>query len=64
MFRNPVHWRLRKQRYRLAGRVCSSCGKPVFPPRLMCGSCEDRQRITDPARLYCIRLPKLLSDMG
>lgn len=36
----PRHWRLRTQRYRLAGSRCPTCGQLMFPPRLVCAQCR------------------------
>ncbi len=36
----PRYWRLRNQRYRLEGTVCSVCGQKSFPPRCVCDSCK------------------------
>jgi uncharacterized OB-fold protein len=33
------HWRLRKQRYGLAGEVCPHCDAKIFPPRDVCPEC-------------------------
>ena len=33
------HWRLRQQRYTLAGEVCPHCGFKIFPPRDICPDC-------------------------
>lgn len=44
MFSNPIHWRLRRQRYRLAGTLCLRCEDPLFPPRLLCRDCVERQQ--------------------
>jgi hypothetical protein len=33
------HWRLRAQRYRLAGAECPACGQRMFPPRALCPQC-------------------------
>jgi uncharacterized OB-fold protein len=33
------HWRLRKQRYGLAGEVCPHCDAKIFPPRDICPEC-------------------------
>lgn len=35
----PRHWRLRKQRYALAGEVCPHCEAKIFPPRDVCLEC-------------------------
>lgn len=37
------NWRLKDQRYRLAGNVCSSCGAKFFPPRQVCTECKSRK---------------------
>lgn len=39
-YRNPTHWRVRKERYRLLGVLCQCCDLPVFPPRLVCQVCQ------------------------
>lgn len=33
------HWRLRKQRYGLAGEICPHCDAKIFPPRDVCPEC-------------------------
>ncbi len=33
------HWRLKDQRYNLAGSVCPKCGEKSFPPRDICSKC-------------------------
>ncbi|RMF55143.1 MAG: Zn-ribbon domain-containing OB-fold protein [Calditrichaeota bacterium] len=38
----PRNWRLQKQRYRLQGNMCSSCGKKYFPPRKICMHCKGK----------------------
>jgi len=38
----PRHWRLKAQRYRLEGSMCSNCGQPNFPPRPICPHCTDQ----------------------
>ena len=35
----PRHWRLKAERYRLAGSACRRCGQPTFPPRPYCPDC-------------------------
>jgi len=36
----PRHWRMRKERYALEGRVCPVCGAKIFPPtRPVCPVC-------------------------
>lgn len=35
----PRHWRLKKQRYAMAGSQCQSCGAKLFPPRPVCPVC-------------------------
>lgn len=36
----PRHWRLKKQRYMLAGVICEKCEVKIFPPRDVCPNCE------------------------
>lgn len=38
----PRYWRLKDQRYRLEGVVCSQCGHYSFPPRPVCPHCKSR----------------------
>ena len=38
----PRHWRLKEQRYRLAGSTCPACGQPAFPPRPVCPHCRSK----------------------
>jgi Rubredoxin-like zinc ribbon domain (DUF35_N) len=38
-YRNPMHWRLRRQRYCLTGSSCQACGELTFPPRPVCPNC-------------------------
>lgn len=33
------NWRLKSQRYTLAGEQCPSCGRHIFPPRDVCPEC-------------------------
>jgi uncharacterized OB-fold protein len=35
----PRHWRLKQERYKLVGGVCSHCETKIFPPREICPSC-------------------------
>lgn len=35
------HWRLKQQRYRMVGEVCSHCEEKIFPPRDICPGCGD-----------------------
>jgi uncharacterized OB-fold protein len=35
----PRHWRLKKQRYAMAGSQCQACGARLFPPRPVCPVC-------------------------
>ena len=35
----PRHWRMRQQRYALAGATCNHCGIQNFPPRPVCPQC-------------------------
>ncbi len=36
------NWRLKDQRYRLQGAVCTNCGAKFFPPRQVCTECKSR----------------------
>ena len=36
------NWRLKEQRYRLEGAVCSNCGAKFFPPREVCAECRSQ----------------------
>ncbi len=36
------NWRLKDQRYRLAGNICADCGAKFFPPRQVCTECKSR----------------------
>jgi len=40
----PRHWRLRQQRYALAGEVCPHCESKIFPPRDICPECGQDAR--------------------
>ncbi len=40
------HWRLRKQRYGLAGEVCPHCDAKIFPPRDVCPECGQEAKTT------------------
>ena len=33
------HWRLKNQRYQLAGEICPHCESKIFPPRDVCPEC-------------------------
>lgn len=35
----PRHWRLKKQRYGLVGKICRQCDHKIFPPRDICPHC-------------------------
>lgn len=37
------HWRLKDQRYRLEGAVCTHCGARFFPPREVCSECRSNK---------------------
>ena len=39
----PRHWRLQKERYRLEGAECESCGAKLFPARKVCPQCGSRE---------------------
>ena len=40
----PRHWRLKKQRYALAGEVCPHCEAKIFPPRDVCPNCGEEAK--------------------
>lgn len=40
----PRHWRLRKQRYSLAGEECGHCDAKLFPPRDICPECGEEAK--------------------
>jgi uncharacterized OB-fold protein len=40
----PRHWRLRKQRYGLAGEECGHCDAKLFPPRDICPECGEEAK--------------------
>jgi uncharacterized OB-fold protein len=44
-FRAPVHWRLKKQRYKLVGEVCPHCDTIMFPPRDVCLACGENTEV-------------------
>jgi uncharacterized OB-fold protein len=35
------HWRLKAQRYSLAGQACPDCNTVSFPPRNICPACSE-----------------------
>lgn len=37
-------WRLRQQKYRLVGEVCSHCDAKIFPPRDICPGCGENTK--------------------
>ena len=43
----PRHWRLKAQRYCLAGSICPHCGQFNFPLRPVCMKCHRSVRLTD-----------------
>jgi hypothetical protein len=45
----PQNWRLRQQRYRLAGEICLNCGRKLFPPRDVCPECGTSAKATSAA---------------
>lgn len=36
----PFHWRRYKERYRLLGTQCETCGNTYFPKRSICPNCR------------------------
>ncbi|MEM3502679.1 MAG: Zn-ribbon domain-containing OB-fold protein, partial [Nitrososphaeria archaeon] len=41
----PAHWRRAKERYRLLGSKCESCGSTFFPPTKVCPKCRRKGKI-------------------
>lgn len=37
------NWRLKDQRYRMEGVVCTTCGAKFFPPREVCAECKSNK---------------------
>ena len=35
------HWRIKSQRYQLAGHVCSQCNTPMLQSRAVCPTCTE-----------------------
>jgi uncharacterized OB-fold protein len=42
----PAHWRRMRERYRLLGSKCETCGNTFFPPTKVCPKCRRRGKIT------------------
>lgn len=42
----PRHWRMRKQRYQLAGAICQQCENMIFPPRAVCVQCNQGWKVS------------------
>jgi len=40
---SPRYWRAMPQRYRFEASKCKKCGKVLFPPRLICPACHNRE---------------------
>ena len=40
---SPRYWKEIPQRYRLEAGKCKSCGKILFPPRLICPNCKSKE---------------------
>ena len=40
---SPRYWRAMPQRYRFEAAKCKKCGKVLFPPRLVCPECHNRE---------------------
>jgi uncharacterized protein len=40
---SPRYWRAMPQRYRFEAAKCTKCGKVLFPPRLVCPKCHNRE---------------------
>jgi hypothetical protein len=43
--RPAFHWRRYKERYRLLGIKCESCGRFFFPKRIVCPNCRRRGKV-------------------
>lgn len=39
----PRYWREIPRRYRLEAEKCTTCGKVLYPPRLVCPVCKNRK---------------------
>ncbi len=42
----PAHWRRMKERYRLIGSKCETCGNTFFPPTKVCPQCRRKGKIS------------------
>lgn len=52
----PRHWRLKKERYNLVGKVCTK-GHKIFPPKPICPDCHGEVIIS-----FSSKLPLYTSD--
>ncbi len=43
----PLFWRIQRNRYRLIGTKCGTCGKAFFPPRDFCPDCRRAGKIQE-----------------
>ncbi len=43
----PAHWRRYKERYRLIGSKCKTCGNVYFPTRKICSNCRRGGKMED-----------------
>ena len=55
------HWRVKKQRYQLAGTVCNDCGHKMFPPREVCPECARIEQSYVAVLPFAQAQPELLS---
>ncbi len=43
----PLIWRGNKERYRLFGSVCETCGQEYFPQRRICPACRRKGKLVE-----------------
>lgn len=57
----PRHWRLKQQRYTLAGEVCLHCDAKIFPPRQVCPQCgmEAKSQVLSRELVELVTIPVL-----
>lgn len=58
------YWRLNQQRYQLKGNVCTSCGKPFFPPHPVCDNCQQADAGAREMDVFALVIPMSLALTG